>query len=103
MYSRLVLAVEGFYSVHVERVVYVRVPLDGRRLHQFCTVAHLHDEFLVLHVAMGETGELAALPGVVANIDTVVERTEEEETVHDHAELVDVPELNRVHSLHHFD
>jgi hypothetical protein len=94
---------ERFYSVHVERIVYVRVPLDGRSLHQFGTVSHLHDEFLVLHVAMGETRELAALPGVVANIDTVVERAEEEETVHDHAELVDVPELNRVHSLHHFD
>ena len=103
MCSQFVLAVEGFYSVHVKRVVYVRIPLDGRRLHQFGTVAHLHDEFLVLHVAMGETGELATLPGVVANIDTVVKRAEEEETVHNNAELVDIPELNRVHSLHHFD
>ena len=95
------LAVEGFYRVHVERVVYVRVPLDGRRLHQFCTVAHLHDEFLVLHVSVRKAGEFAPLPRVMANIDAVVKRAEEEETVQDHAELVDVPELNRILCLHH--
>jgi len=65
-------AMEGFYRIHMERVVDVRVPLYGWRLHQFGAVPHLHDEFLVLHVTMGETRQLTALPGVVTNIDAVV-------------------------------
>jgi len=101
--SLLVLAVERFNGVHVEGVVHVGVPFEGGLLEQFAAVADLIHEFLILHVTVRESWQLAALPRVVADVDAVVERPEEEETVHDHAELVDVPELNRVHGLHHFD
>ena len=50
---------------------------------------------------MRESGEFAALPAEVAHVETVVQRPEENESIHDYGPLVSVPPHRWVLGLNH--
>ena len=93
---------EAFDSLHVEAVVHVGVPLQSRSEEVFVTEADFSRVLLILHVAVGESWKFAALPAEVSNVETVVERAEENESIHDDGPLVSVPPHCRVLGLNHF-
>jgi len=98
-----VLLEESLDGLHVEAVVLVGVPFEGRRLQVLVSEASVSDELLDLHVVVRESGQLSSLPGEVADVEGVMEGSKEEQAVHNHGPLVHVPELHRVHSIDHFD
>ena len=82
-------------------VVHVRVELKGWSQQKLIAHASVHHELLVLHIVVSQPGELASLPGEVTHVEGVMERTEEEESVHDDGPLVDVPQLGGVGCIYH--
>lgn len=92
---------EPLDGLHVQTVVLVRVPLEGRREEVLVAEPHFARILLVLLVAVRETRQLASLPGVVAHEEGLVKRPEEDEAVENDGPLVGVPEHYWVLRLHH--
>ena len=88
---------------HVQPVVLIRVPFQGRGVQVSVSEIGLDRVLLVLHVVVVHSRELASLPGEVAHVEGVVQGPEEQHPVCDHRKLVDVPQLHWVLCFHHFN
>jgi len=92
---------EALDRLHMETVVHVRVPLKSGRVKIFVSKAGFPLVLLVLLIHVCKSGEFAALPGKVANVEGVMEGAEEHQSVEDHGVLVVVPPHHGVLSLNH--
>ena len=94
---------EALQGLHLQTVEDVGLPLEGGSEEQTVAVARAGHELLVLHVAMGQTGQLAALPAVMRLEPAHVQASEEEHAVEDQRELVNVSQLHGVLGLDHLE
>jgi hypothetical protein len=76
-----VLLHEALQSLHVEAVVHVGVPFQSGRKKVLVAEASLCSELLVFHVVVGQSGQLAALPGEVAHVERLMDGPEEDQAV----------------------
>ena len=74
----LVLLEEFLEGLHVQAVVDIGVPVEGRLMDGSVPPASGGGVLLVAHVVVRESGELAALPAEVALVPTHVQAAEEE-------------------------
>ena len=88
-------------SLLVESVVDIGVPLESRLIDRTVPPASRCRVLLVAHVIVVHPGELASFPAEVTLIPGHVEGAEEEKSVGDQRELVNVSHLNWVLSLDH--
>ena len=56
-------------ALHVEAVVHILLPFEGRGVEKFVTHGCSIQELLVLHIVVRQSGQLASLPGVVSDED----------------------------------
>ena len=82
-------------------VVHVGIEFQSRSKEELITETSVIDEFLVLHIIVRQSGQLSSLPGEMADVEGVMQRAKEEESVHDDRPLVDVPQLGGVGSIYH--
>ena len=75
--------------VHV--VVLVLLPLESRSEQHLVSPCTSADVLLDLLIIVAESWNLTSLPGEVTNVETVLDRHEEEEAVHNNRPLVNVP------------
>ena len=90
-----------FYSLHVKAVVHVGVPLQSWCKQVLVAETDFGGVLLILHVAVRKSRQFASLPAKMAYIETVVERPEKYESVHNHGPLVGVPPHRWVLGLNH--
>ena len=102
--ARSALAVfleELFEGLLVETVVDIGVPLEGRLEQSSVSPASAGRVLLVAHIVVRHPGQLATLPREVALVPTLVQAAEEEQSVGNQRELVDVSQLDGVLGLNH--
>ena len=88
-------------TLHLKAVVDIRVPVEGSLVDGPISPAGGSGVLLVAHIVVGESGELAPLPAEVALVPTLVQAAEEEQSVGNQRELVDVSQLDGVLGLNH--
>jgi hypothetical protein len=96
-----VLLEEWLHILNVHSVVHVGVEFESGCLQHLVSEAAVVDELGVFLVVVAEAGDLAALPGEVAQEVGAVHAAQEEESVVHHRPLRDVLELHGISCLHH--
>ena len=100
--ARSVLLKELLESLDLKTVVHVGVPVESGCVNHRVSPASTGRVLLVAHVVMRESWKLSSLPTEMTLVPSMVQGSKEEESVCDHRELVDVPQLNWVLGLDHF-
>jgi len=93
---------EALNRLHVQAVVHVGVPLQSGREQVFVSKSGFPGVLLKLLVGMRQSGELAAFPREVADVEGVMEGAEEHQSVENDGVLVGVPPHYGVLSLNHY-
>ena len=94
---------EGFDRLHVQPVVLVWIPFQGWSVQVSVSEIGLDGVLLILHVIVVHSWQLASLPREVADVERMMQRSEEQHPVRDKGELVDVPQLYWILSFDHFN
>ena len=98
-----VLLEETLEAFHLEAVVDIGVPLEGRLEESSVSPSPGSRVLLVAHIVVRQSWQLSALPAEVALVPAHVQSAKEEHAIADQRELVNVSHLNGVLGLDHFD
>ena len=92
---------ESLESLDLQAVVDIGVPFERWLIQGACSPASGRGVLLIFHVVVRHARQLASLPAEVTLVPGHVQGAEEEQTVGDEGELVDVPHLNWVFGFDH--
>ena len=80
-------------------VVLILLPLKGWNIHKLVSGSRVSDPLLNLLIIVTQSWNLASFPGVMANVDGVLNWHEEGEAIYDYGPFIDVSPHSGVRCL----